>query len=35
MLIISHLGENKRITRENIDRYMFDDDNDDDNLDSY
>lgn len=35
MLIISHIGQNKRITREDIDRYMFDDDNDDDNLDSY
>ena len=35
MLIISHIGQNKRITREDIDRYMSDDDNDDDNHDSY
>jgi len=35
MLIISHTVQNKRITREDIDRYMLDDDNDDDNLDSY
>ena len=35
MLIISHIGQNKRITREGINRYMLDDDNDDDNLDSY
>jgi hypothetical protein len=34
MLIISHIGQNKRITIEDIDRYMFDD-NDDDNLDRY
>ena len=35
MLIISHTVQNKRITREDIDRYMFDDYNGDDNLDSY
>jgi len=35
MLIISHIVQNKRITRDDIDRYMFVDYNGDDNLDSY